>query len=84
MALYIYDYLVDIIEKHLKQNEIKSKVNYYIGRAWQKNRFIQVIIDGWDVTVHFEYINGFWELHFESDDADGDSERLRKSLIENF
>lgn len=84
MALYIYDYLVDIIEKHLKQNEIKSKVNYYIGRAWQKNRFIQVIIDGWDVTVHFEYINGFWELHFESDDADGDSERLRKYLIENF
>ena len=81
--LYIYDYLEKSIKQHLSDVNIHADVFSYIGRAWHENRFIQVIPKGWDRDVHFEYINGHWELHFEAKD-DGCVESFRKMLIDKF
>lgn len=81
--LYIYDYLKKSIEQHLSDVNIQADVFSHIGRAWHENRFIQVVPKGWDRDVHFEYINGHWELHFEAMD-DGSVEYFRKMLIDKF
>ena len=72
--LYIYDNLVDVIQKHLEERQIDADVIPHIGRAWHCYRFIQVVPRGITSSVHYEYINGYWELHFEnsSDDAEVD------------
>lgn len=79
--LYIYDDLVDVLQKHLDERQIKVTINPYIGRAWHRYRFIQVIPDGITDNVHYEYINGYWELHFENSSDDAEVEILRRKVM---
>lgn len=76
--LYIYDYLVDIIQKHLDERKIDADVRPHIGRAWHCYRFMQVAPKGITGYVHYEYINGHWELHFENSAEDAEVEILRR------
>ena len=64
--LYIYDYLVDLIQKHLKERQIDAKVKPYIESSCYCNSYIQVCPNGITDYVHYEYINGHWDLHFEN------------------
>ena len=50
---------------------------FRIGRDWHVNRFIQVSTPLEDNNVHYEYLNGHVELHFE-----GDSPSKYKQLID--
>ncbi len=79
--LYIYDNLVDIIQKHLDEQQIDADVKPHIGRAWHCYRFIQVIPKGITGSVHYEYINGHWELHFENSPDDAEVEPLRRKVM---
>ena len=79
--LYIYDYLVEIIREHLKERQIDADIKPHIGRAWHCYRFIQVIPKGITDYVHYEYINGHWELHFENSSDDAEVELLRRKVI---
>lgn len=79
--LQIYDYLVDVIQKHLKKRQIDAEVKPHIGRAWHCYRFIQVRPKEITDYVHYEYINGRWELHFENSNEDAQVERLRRKVM---
>ena len=79
--LYIYDDLVQIIQRHLKERLIDADVIPHIGRAWHCYRFIQVIPKGITEYVHYEYINGHWELHFENSSDDAEVETLRRKVM---
>ena len=79
--LYIYDYLVDVIQKHLDERQIDAEVRPHIGRAWHCYRFIQVRPKGITDYVHYEYINGHWELHFENSSEDAEVEILRRKVM---
>lgn len=79
--LYIYDYLVDELQKHLKERQIDAEIKPHIGRAWHCYRFIQVRPKGITGYVHYEYINGYWELHFENSFEDEQVEILRRKLM---
>lgn len=82
--LYIYDYLLDAIKNHLEHNRIKAKVDYYIGRAWHCYRYIQVIPSGWENSIHYEYREGHWELHFEDGKESATADSLRRALIDKL
>ena len=79
--LYIYDNLVDVIQKHLNKRKIDAEVRPHIGRAWHCYRFIQVVPKGITSSVHYEYINGYWELHFENSSDDAEVEPLRRKVM---
>lgn len=79
--LYIYDYLVDVIQKHLDERQIDAEVRPHIGRAWHCYRFIQVVPKGITSSIHYEYINGLWELHFENSSDDAEVEPLRRKVM---
>ena len=79
--LYIYDYLVDVLQKHLNERQIKATINPNIGRAWHCYRFIQVAPKSITGYVHYEYINGHWELHFENSAEDAEVEILRRKVM---
>lgn len=79
--LYIYDYLVEIIQKHLNERQIDAKVRPHIGRAWHCYRHIQVAPKSITGYVHYEYINGHWELHFENSSDDAEVEILRRKVM---
>lgn len=79
--LYIYDYLVNIIQKHLNDRQIDADVRPHIGRAWHCYRFIQVVPKEITSNVHYEYINGYWELHFENPSEDEQVEILRRKVM---
>lgn len=82
--LYIYDNLVHRIQKHLKKHSLKAKVDFRIGKSWHKYRYIQVIPEGISDSIHYEYINHHWELHFEDSQTQEDVERIRQILIKNI
>lgn len=76
--LLIYDNLVREIQNHLAEREIEAKKIYYnIGKNWHKYRYIQICLHGITENVHYEYINGYWEIHFEDDE---DSEEVFSHL----
>lgn len=79
--LYIYDNLADLIREHLKERQIDAEVKPHIGRAWHCYRFIQVRPKGITDYVHYEYINGYWELHFENSSEDAEVEILRRKMM---
>jgi len=77
--LYIYENLVDRLDKHLKSRHIKATIHANIGKNWHKYRFIQVHPINLVEEVHYEYINGHWEIHFEpsTDHTEVESTRMR-------
>ena len=79
--LYIYDNLVDVIQKHLDERQIDADVIPHIGRAWHCYRFIQVVPRGITSSVHYEYINGYWELHFENSSDDAEVDVMRRKVM---
>lgn len=79
--LYIYDYLVDVIQKHLDERQIDADVIPHIGRAWHCYRFIQVVPRGITSSVHYEYINGYWELHFENSSDNAEVDIMRRKVM---
>lgn len=79
--LYIYDNLVDVIQKHLDERQIDADVIPHIGRAWHCYRFIQVVPRGITSSVHYEYINGYWELHFENSADDTEVDVMRRKVM---
>ena len=79
--LYIYDNLVDVIQKHLEERQIDADVIPHIGRAWHCYRFIQVVPRGITSSVHYEYINGYWELHFENSSDDAEVDVMRRKVM---
>jgi hypothetical protein len=79
--LQIYDYLVDVIQEHLKKRKVDADVKSHIERAWHCYRFIQVCPKGITDYVHYEYINGHWELHFENTSDDEEVEILRRKVM---
>lgn len=78
--LLIYDYLEEVLQKHLEKNGINATISSNIGRAWHCYRYIQVHSLGVPHSVHYEYINGHWKLHFEHYDQPEESDRIRKHL----
>lgn len=82
--LAIYDYLVDVVEKHLDNRSINGRIESKIGRTWHYNRYIKVIPVSWNSSFYFEYCNGCWELRFEIDDISCDAEKFRRFLIDCF
>ncbi|EFY07500.1 DUF262 domain-containing protein [Succinatimonas hippei] len=82
--LNIYDYLVEKIEQHLKERKILYSIFFNIGKAWLKNRFILIIPKGTPEGVHLEYINGYWEIHFECETDNSEEEAIRRYFIDNF
>ena len=79
--LYIYDNLVDVIQKHLDERQIDADVIPHIGRAWHCYRFIQVVPRGITSSVHYEYINGYWELHFENSSDNAEVDIMRRKVM---
>ena len=79
--LYIYDNLVDVMQKHLDERQIDADVIPHIGRAWHCYRFIQVVPRGITSSVHYEYINGYWELHFENSSDDAEVDVMRRKVM---
>jgi len=79
--LHIYNYLVDLIQGHLKERQIDADVKPHIGRAWHCYRFIQVHPKDITDNVHYEYINSRWELHFENSSEDEQVEILRSKVM---
>ena len=79
--LYIYDYLVDVIQKHLDERQIDADVIPHIGRAWHCYRFIQVVPRGITSSVHYEYINGYWELHFDNSSDNAEVDIMRRKVM---
>lgn len=82
--LLIYDYLVDEITNHLEKCKISATVDSLIGKKWHCYRYIQVTPTGWNNTIHYEYRNGYWELHFENTSEDANLDRIRKETIYEF
>lgn len=78
--LLIYDYLKDVLQKYLNDVGINASISAHIGRAWHNYRYIQVHPQGMPNGVHYEYINGHWELHFEYYEKPEVCERIRKHL----
>lgn len=81
--LLIYDYLVDVLKQHIDERKIKAKIKPCIGRAWHRYRYIQVILDSVPDFIHYEYINGHWELHFENT-CDDTVNAFRRKVISNI
>ena len=79
--LYIYDNLVDVIQKHLDERQIDADVIPHIGRAWHCYRFIQVVPRGITSSVHYEYINGYWELHFDNSSDNAEVDIMRRKVM---
>lgn len=73
--LLIYDDLyVDL------KNRYHERVgSCYIGRAYHDNRYIQIYTPLKDADVHYEYIGGKVELHFE-----GDSLYKHRALVDRL
>ena len=82
--LNVYDCLVEKIEQHLKERNILYSIFSYIGKAWLRNRYILIIPKGTPDGVHLEYINGYWEIHFECEKDNSEEEVIRKYFIDNF
>lgn len=82
--LLIYDYLVDHISKHLALCKIQAAVESQIGKEWHCSRYIQVMPAGWSSAIHYEYCNGYWELHFEDTSEDAGVDSIRKETIVEF
>ena len=67
--LYINDWSVKMLQDKYQDYTLKS---YSPSGSWQKSRYVQIFIDGYDDDLHYEYlIDGGWngrvELHFEGD-----------------
>lgn len=70
-----------MLQKHLKEKQIKATITHYIYRAWHCYRYIQVHPEGIIDSVHYEYINGHWELHFENSADEHEVDRLRRKVM---
>lgn len=64
--LYIYDYLYKNLEKRYPDRIGEA----HIDRAWWYNRYVQIYTALDDKSVHYEYICGRVELHFEENSVD--------------
>lgn len=82
--LLIYDYLVNAIIDHLDQCKIQATIKNQIGKKWHCYRYIQVIPTGWNGSIHYEYFNNHWELHFEDTHQDAELDKIRKKSIDAF
>ena len=65
--LYITDWSINMLKKEYPNYAINSNCPH---KSWQKSRYVQLFIDGYDHDLHYEYrIDGGWngrvELHFE-------------------
>ena len=76
--------MVDRIKRHLVIKHIDARVDFCIGRNWHKYRYIQVFPKGLVGSVHYEYINHHWELHFEGTDSNQEAEELRQVMISSI
>lgn len=72
------DYSVfDFIKKLYKKRRVKEN----IYRIWQQNRWIQISTPSKDKNVHYEYIRGHVELHFEGDECEGKYKALIDTIL---
>ena len=80
--LLIYPQTESITKKFVATNYPDCVVSSYIGRAWHDNRYIQVSLGEWynGEQVHYEYYQGYWELHLEFDANDNENEKLKNYL----
>lgn len=76
--LRIYDYLKDKMSDYLHEEGMNYSLNVRIGADWHRNRYIQVIVPNIPAEIHYEYINGFWELHFENEVNDATADGIRE------
>ena len=62
--------IYDDLYADLKDRYHERVGDSYIGRAYHDNRYIQIYTPLKDADVHYEYIKGKVELHFEGDSLD--------------
>lgn len=62
--------IYDDLYADLKDRYHERVGDSYIGRAYHDNRYIQIYTPLKDADVHYEYIGGRVELHFEGDSLD--------------
>lgn len=74
---------VDIAKLMVKDMAVNGYVRENISGIWYKNRYIQIILDGFSDCVHFEFWQDHWALHLESVENDEKAEKLLKYL-ENY
>ena len=55
---------------HIKSTYPDRELKEHIYWVWQPNRYIQISTPLNDINVHYEYINGQIELHFEGEDCE--------------
>lgn len=79
--LYIFEPLKIRTEEFVKAKGINADVYSQIGKCWHQNRYIQIVPQGMPRGVHYEYTNGFWELHFERELVNDEVDLIRKKLI---
>lgn len=77
--LLIYDDLVAHITRILNDNNIQASIDKQIENKWHRYRYIQIVPASWNnVEIHYEYCNGYWELHFEQTYENTETDRVRK------
>lgn len=69
--LYIYPEVVEAVRRFVQNRWPEKKVSCQRNdNAWQKNRFIKISVNQ-DLSIsalHYEYVNGFLELHLEGNE----------------
>lgn len=86
MELLIYNDLYERIKEKVEKKYPNRIVTAFIGKAWHKYRFIKISCIGRleFQDLHYEYINGYIELHLEPTSNDDDFNELRRYLNNNL
>lgn len=70
--------LQSLLRKHFPGREIKADIHHYYERRYI---LMQTQLNE-DTSLHYEYINGYVELHFEDKFAEAEFKTFRDKLIE--
>lgn len=81
--LNISPHIVDLVSDLVKKRWPEKKVTYHENEnAWHRNRFISISVSP-DIdmgVVHYEYTNGYMELHLEGDSRNPFNKQLYQFL----